>query len=124
MTSANESEFGRLFGDAEALESRLVPSWLRPHPGENRLPVTLAVTAAAVLQATIGHKYGLRPIWLVPALELVLLVVLMVINPIRADPGDQNRPAGQLRAGYRDYGRQLCVGVPARPRHPDRSGQP
>jgi hypothetical protein len=83
MTSAHGSELNRLEGDAVALEDRVVPSWLRPHPGENRLPVTLTVAAAAVLQATIGHKYGLRPTWLVPALELVLLVVLMIINPVR-----------------------------------------
>ena len=83
MTSAHGSELNRIEEQAIALEDRVVPSWLRPHPGENRLPVTLTVTAAAVLQATVGHKYGLRPTWLVPALELALLVVLTVINPVR-----------------------------------------
>jgi hypothetical protein len=78
-----ESELTRLEGDAVAIEQRVVPSWLRPHRGENRLPVTLAVAAAVVLQSTIGDKYGLRPTWLVPVLELALLVVLTIINPIR-----------------------------------------
>jgi hypothetical protein len=59
------------------------PSWLRPHNPENRLPVLVAILVAMALQLTISARYGLRPRWILPSLELVLLVILTVLNPIR-----------------------------------------
>lgn len=60
-----------------------VPAWLRPTSPENRLPVVAAILVAVVLQLLLPDRYGVRPAWLIPALELVLLVVLTVVNPVR-----------------------------------------
>lgn len=66
------------------LEEELLPAWLRPTQGENRLPVAAAVLAAAVLQFLLPHRFTLvRPHWLLPILELVLLGTLTAINPVR-----------------------------------------
>jgi hypothetical protein len=67
---------------ARRAEAR-APAWLRPHAPENRLPVVAAILVAIGLQLSIPDKYGLHPRWLIPALELILLIVLSVINPIR-----------------------------------------
>lgn len=65
------------------LEQEFVPAWLRPTDGENRIPAALAILAAVVLQLSIPNRYGLHPRWLLPTLELMLLVVLTVLNPVR-----------------------------------------
>jgi len=78
-------------GITERLESDLkrveqdTPAWLRSTQAENRIPVALAILAAVGLQLSLPRRYGLHPRWLLPALELVLLVVLVAINPVRFD---------------------------------------
>ncbi len=71
----------------ERLEERVVgqaaPAWLRPTVGENRVPATLAILLAAGMQYAIPARYGLHPRWLLPSLEVVLLVVLTALNPVR-----------------------------------------
>ncbi|MGL6236821.1 MAG: hypothetical protein ACRC20_15965 [Segniliparus sp.] len=77
---------GRVAHDAERLGQQLeehAPAWLRPHNPENRLPVVAAILVAMALQLAIPDAYGLHPRWLLPGLELALLAVLTVINPIR-----------------------------------------
>jgi hypothetical protein len=66
------------------LEEELLPAWLRPTLGENRIPVAAAVLVAAVLQLLLPHRFTLvRPHWLLPVLELLLLATLTAINPVR-----------------------------------------
>lgn len=61
-----------------------MPAWLRPTIGENRIPVAVAILAAAALQLLLPPRFTvLRPHWLLPALEVVLLASLIVINPVR-----------------------------------------
>ena len=60
-----------------------VPAWLRSTSPENRLPVVAAILAAVALQLLLPDRYGLHPRWLVPGLEVVLLIILTVINPVR-----------------------------------------
>jgi hypothetical protein len=61
-----------------------LPGWLRPHRGENRIPVAAAILVAAVLQLLLPEKFTLlRPSWLLPALELALLATLTIMNPVR-----------------------------------------
>jgi hypothetical protein len=72
----DSTPLGRLEGE--------LPAWLRPHDGENRLPVAAAIVAAAVLQLLLPGRFTLlRPAWLLPALELALLVTLIIMNPVR-----------------------------------------
>ncbi len=68
----------------QRLEGRVVPAWLRPTRGENRIPVAVAIVVAAVLQYLLPHRFTLvHPRWLLPALELALLTTLTLINPVR-----------------------------------------
>ena len=54
-----------------------------------RWPASLAVVAAIALYVTLSDKFTIGPRWMVPALELALLVPLMVVVPRldRDEPG-------------------------------------
>jgi hypothetical protein len=70
-----------------------LPAWLRQTSGENRVPVALAIVAAVTLQLVLPDRLVLRPQPLLPVLELALLIVLSVANPVRL-----NRRHPSLRA--------------------------
>jgi uncharacterized membrane protein len=64
----------------------LIPAWKRPTRGEARWQVTLAVAVAVALQFPVpGRLVLLRPAWVLPALEGLLLVALVAANPRRID---------------------------------------
>jgi uncharacterized membrane protein len=65
--------------------ANVIPAWLRPTPGEPRWPVTAAVVLAIVLQLLIPESLALRPRWLLPAVELTLLILLVAANPRRIE---------------------------------------
>jgi len=69
----------RIASDAE----RHIPSWLRPGDPESRLPVLAALLAAIALQLAIPKSYTVVPRWPLITLEVLLLVVLVVQNPVR-----------------------------------------
>ncbi|MDH6193840.1 hypothetical protein M2272_000461 [Mycobacterium frederiksbergense] len=69
----------QLASDAE----HRAPSWLRPGDPENRLPVLAALIAAIALQLAIPVNYTLVPRWPLTSAEVLLLVVLVWLNPIR-----------------------------------------
>ena len=62
-----------------------LPAWLRQTDGENRLPVAVAVLLAVAGQLALPDELTLGPRWLMPALELVLLVALSIANPVRLE---------------------------------------
>jgi uncharacterized membrane protein len=66
-----------------AVDSEWVPAWLRPTGPENRLPVSASIVVVIALQIWLSGRYGLHPRWLLPLLEIALLVVLTAINPVR-----------------------------------------
>ncbi|OBF27062.1 hypothetical protein A5724_03135 [Mycobacterium sp. ACS1612] len=71
---------------AELLAShteRHIPSWLRPGDPESRLPVLAALIAAITLQMVISKSYVLVPRWPLVIAEVLLLVVLVALNPLR-----------------------------------------
>jgi uncharacterized membrane protein len=68
------------------------PAWLRVTAGERRLPVTLAVIGAIVLQILLPRRFALQPHLLLPILESVLLIALVIGNP-----GRINRESRLLR---------------------------
>jgi uncharacterized membrane protein len=51
--------------------------------GEVRLPASLAVLAAAVSHALLPNQLLLEPRWVVPVVEVALLVPLLTVNPTR-----------------------------------------
>jgi uncharacterized membrane protein len=63
-----------------------VPAWLRHTPGEQRWPVTLSVAAAIVLQFLLPQNFTQPlPPWVLPTLEVGLLIGLTIANPVRIE---------------------------------------
>jgi len=61
-----------------------MPAWKRPTEGEARWQATVAVVVAIALQFPLPGKLTLvHPVWLLPALEGLLLVALVTANPRR-----------------------------------------
>ena len=70
-----------------------MPAWKRPTEGEARWQVAVAVAIAVALQFPLpGRLVLLRPVWLLPALEGLLLLALIMANPRRI-----NRESRALR---------------------------
>ena len=61
------------------------PAWKRITRGEPRWSVTLAIIVAIVLQYVLPATLTPRPRWLLPVLELAVLIALFVANPGRID---------------------------------------
>lgn len=53
------------------------------HRGESRLPATLAVLAALALYMTLPGPLTMGPGWVIPALEVALIVPLLIRAPYR-----------------------------------------
>ncbi|MCW2512659.1 MAG: hypothetical protein JWR11_1701 [Mycobacterium sp.] len=70
---------GHLASDAE----HRVPSWLKPGDPENRWPVLIAILAVIAIQRSIPVQYTVLPRWPLIVMELLLLAVLLLINPVR-----------------------------------------
>ncbi|SCF74800.1 Uncharacterized membrane protein [Streptomyces sp. DconLS] len=68
-------------------ERGLQPAWRRATRGETRWAVTTVMLAAVALQLVLPHRLVLlRPVWILPVLELVLLAALVASNPRRVEP--------------------------------------
>jgi uncharacterized membrane protein len=65
---------------ASANTGRLVPAWRRVTEGEHRLPVTIAVAGMIALQASVPRHLSLTVWWILPAIEVVILVILVGSN--------------------------------------------
>ncbi len=63
--------------------------WGVAAPSEPRWPATLAVLVAAILNFVLPGKFTLGPNWLMPALEMAVLVPLSVAAPRRV--ANENR---------------------------------
>jgi len=62
-------------------------AWGQKSVGEMRWPASLAVIAALALYITLPERLTIGPVWIVPALELALLVPLSIAAPRRV-PGE------------------------------------
>ncbi|MFI9648349.1 hypothetical protein ACIHAA_18880 [Streptomyces sp. NPDC052040] len=77
-----------------AQEEPAAPAWRRRTRGESRWAVSAAVLAAVALQLLLPERLAFRPEWLLPTLELLLLVVLFPGSRPRTE-----RTASLLRGG-------------------------
>lgn len=66
-------------------EQRLSPAWRRVTRGEPRWASTVAVLAVVVIQLTLPSRLTVHPRWLMPTVELALLVALIAGNPHRIE---------------------------------------
>jgi uncharacterized membrane protein len=79
----------RLFGH---LDPAHLPAWLRPTGGEKRWPAAAAILIAIVLQILLPQDLAFAPNWLLPLIELLLLGLLILVDPVRI-----NRESAMLR---------------------------
>ncbi len=64
--------------------ARQLPAWRRPTEGEPRWPVALVTATAVALQIAVPDRLVLvHPVWVLPMLQALLLLVLMLSNPHR-----------------------------------------
>jgi hypothetical protein len=76
---------GHLVSPAERSEDRLLAAWRRRTRGEHRWPSVVAIALAIVLQLLLPDRLILHPRWLLPGVEIALLVVLVLGNPVRLE---------------------------------------
>lgn len=69
--------------DAARDERGGLPAWLRPTQVENRFAAGVAILAAVALQLLLPDEFHLSPRWLLPAAELLLLGLVVVLDPAR-----------------------------------------
>jgi hypothetical protein len=62
-----------------------MPAWKRETPGEHRWPASVAVIGAIVLQVVLPQDLAPRPHYLLPAIEGLLLIVLVIGDPRRIE---------------------------------------
>jgi hypothetical protein len=78
----------------KAKEERRSAAWGEPARAEQRWPVQLAILGALVLYITLPERFTLGPAWIVPAIELALLMPLILTAPKRiTDAPPWRRPA-------------------------------
>jgi uncharacterized membrane protein len=65
--------------------------WGVPAPGESRWPATVAVLGALVIQTALPDRLTIGPPWIVPSLELCLLIPLIIANPSRLTRDSRGR---------------------------------
>ncbi len=61
------------------------PAWLRRTAEEPRLPVAIAILVAIALQAVVPHQFAFDPWWLLPSLELLILVAIIAFRQTSID---------------------------------------
>ena len=64
-----------------AAEETVVPAWRRSTTGEQRWPSAVAILAMIGLQLALPDRLSLGPRWMLPAIEVVMIGVLMAANP-------------------------------------------
>ena len=74
-----------LHSDVDRLDEMHLPAWLRSTEGEQRLPVTIVVLVAIVLQVVLPSRFALQPRYLLPGLEIALMAGLIAASPTRID---------------------------------------
>jgi hypothetical protein len=74
---------GRLASHTSRMTDATASGNVRRHPGELRLPAAMALLVAIVLYAALPNRLVFGPRFLVPVLELALLIPLVLINPGR-----------------------------------------
>jgi uncharacterized membrane protein len=83
---ARDDVRGRL-ARIERLAVREVPAWRRHTEGEQRWPSSVAIIAMIGLQALLPDWLSVGPRWALPALEVLIIVVLMLANPGKMERG-------------------------------------
>ena len=85
-----EEACAAVFGTPVRAAGAVKPAWRRRTRGERRWQVAASTAVAIGLQVAVpGRLAVLRPVWILPALQGILLLTLLVANPHRI--GRQSR---------------------------------
>jgi uncharacterized membrane protein len=77
-----------------------IPAWRRRTDGEQRWWVALALLAAVILQTLLPDEFVVHPRYVLPAIELLALIVLVISHPERMSRRSASvRLASQLLLG-------------------------
>jgi uncharacterized membrane protein len=89
----------RSLGHAAAhdVEEAVLPAWRRHTDGEQRWPFALAIVVMIGLQLALPERLTLGSRWILPAVEVVIIVVLVAANPGRMVR--RSRPLRMLALG-------------------------
>jgi hypothetical protein len=68
---------------AHAPSDQSLPAWRRATDGEHRWPASLAIAVMIVLQLSLPGDLTISGHYVLPFVELALLVVILVVNPRR-----------------------------------------
>ncbi|WP_427917514.1 hypothetical protein [Streptomyces sp. cg40] len=82
-----ESRLARIERLLEDSGRDVVPAWRQVTRGETRWAVSAVILVAVAVQLMLPHRLAFQPYWLLPTLELVLMVGLFIANPRRIEPG-------------------------------------
>jgi uncharacterized membrane protein len=81
-----EETCAAFFRTPQRAAGQVIPAWRRRTRGERRWQVAACTAVAIGLQVAVpGRLAVLRPVWILPALQGVLLLALLVANPHRID---------------------------------------
>lgn len=97
-----EALLGPARGELAEAERRLAPAWRRVTRGEPRWASTGAVLAVVAIQLTLPDRLAVHPRWLMPVIELALLMALIAGNPHRIE---------RRSTGYRALGLTLALAI-------------
>ena len=70
---------------AREIEHVVVPAWRRRTGGEQRWPCAVAILAMIALQLLLPERLTVGNRWVLPAVEVIIIVVLMAANPGRLE---------------------------------------
>jgi uncharacterized membrane protein len=81
-----EETCAAFFRAPQRAAGQVLPAWRRRTGGEPRWQVAACTAVAIGLQAAVPGRLGvLRPVWILPALQAILLLALVLANPHRID---------------------------------------
>jgi hypothetical protein len=81
-----EETCAAFFRAPQRAAGEVIPAWRRRTRGQRRWQVAACTAVAIGLQAAVPGRLGvLRPVWILPALQAILLLVLVLANPHRID---------------------------------------
>jgi uncharacterized membrane protein len=72
-------------GLARDIERVLAPAWRRRTAGEQRWPFAVAILAMIALQLLLPERLSVGNRWVLPTIEVILIVVLVAANPGRME---------------------------------------
>ncbi|HJY04621.1 MAG TPA: hypothetical protein VJ351_27770 [Streptosporangiaceae bacterium] len=81
-----EETCAAFFRTPQRAAGQVIPAWRRRTRGERRWQVAACTAVAIGLQVAVpGRLAVLRPVWILPALQGILLLALVLANPHRID---------------------------------------